>query len=441
MTEDMSDSIGGSGECARRPVFKASPWLVVTLGSLSGFAPLAIDMYLPAFPRIAAELGSTEGAVQLSLSVFLLGLAAGQMLWGSLSDYRGRRGPLLAGCALFSAASIVCAFSPTIGVLIASRFLMGLSGSAGVVLARAVVRDLFEENESARFYSMMMIIGGLAPIIAPFLGGLILKHFSWRVVFWVVAAFGAVAASAVALHVFETHPAERRCRLPVGTLFGRYARLFANPGFVVYALGAAMGSGLLFAYISESPFVFMDLHGVSPQRFSLFFAANAAGLYGAGQMNRILLRRFAARRMLAYGCVVNAAACVTLAALAATGFGGFALYAAVLFVCVASLALIFPNATAAAMQPFPHEAGTASALLGMLQYCDGRGVERACGEAPRRDGGADGGGGGGVQRGGMRHCARISAGGGRRKRHVEGSGGGGYTGAACEAAGTGSSPF
>lgn len=345
-----------------------SRWLVVTLGSLSGFAPMAIDMYLPAFPQIARDLGSSVGAVQLSLSVFLIGLAAGQILWGTLSDYLGRRGPLLVGCMAFVAASLACAHVRSAPALIAARFLMGLGGSCGVVVARAVVRDLFDERESARFYSMMMIVGGLAPIIAPFLGGLLLKYVTWRAVFWAVAAFGLLCAGAIAVHLPETHAPERRARGRSAALLGRYGRLLVDVRFIGFAMPGALASGVLFAYISGSPFVFIQFYGVSPQAYSLFFAGNAVGLYGTGQLNRWLLRGYTARQVLSAGYVINTALCLVLAALAATGFGGLAAFAGVLFLCVASLALIFPNATAATMRPFAAEAGTASALLGMIQY-------------------------------------------------------------------------
>lgn len=349
----------------------ASRWLVVTLGALSGFAPMAIDMYLPAFPQIARELGCSIGAVQLSLSVFLAGLACGQLLWGTLSDHAGRRTPLLVGCAAFAAASVLCACAASITVLILSRFLMGLGGSCGVVVARAVVRDLFDERESARFLSMMMIVGGLAPVVAPFLGGLILLHFSWRVVFAVVAGFGALSALAVARFVPETHPPERRAHSVGWALVGRYGRLLADARFLAFALPAALGSGVLFAYISGSPFVFIEHFGVSPQRYSHFFAANAVGLYATGQLNRWLLGRYAARQLLRVGYAVNVCATLMLFALAWSGWGGLWATAGALFLCLSSLALIFPNATAAAMGPFAAAAGTASALLGLLQYAIG----------------------------------------------------------------------
>jgi len=350
---------------------KASRWLVVTLGVLSAFGPVSIDMYLPAFPQITQDLRTSPGAVQLTLSVFLAGFAVGQLLWGTLSDHIGRRIPLVAGCLAFALASAAASHSHAIASLIVWRFLMGLSGSAGVVVSRAVVRDLFDETVSARFYSMMMIIGGIAPIVAPSLGGLVLHFAGWRVIFWVIAAFGVVCTVAALLDVPETLPRESRIRGHVADIVVRYARLMVNPRYIGYAFMAGLTFGELFAYISSASFVFIQVHGISPQRFGLYFGSNAIGVYCVGQVNRWLLSRFTSRQVLWRASQLNSVLALTLVVVVLTGFGGFAGLFCTLFLCVASLGLIFPNVVAAAMQPVPTEAGCASALLGMLQFTIG----------------------------------------------------------------------
>lgn len=367
MSWRQTSQVASGARVERKPV-GGSVWMIVTLGMLSAFGPVAIDMYLPAFPRIVQDLHTSMPLVQFSLSIFLIGLAVGQVFCGTLSDHLGRRWPVLIGCCMFAAAAIVCAGSRSIEALIVSRLLMGLGGSAGAVIARAVVRDLFDEHHSAQYYSLMMIIGGIAPIASPFLGGMLLAYWDWRVVFWVMAGFGLMCAIAVFVHLPETLPRERRARGHIGDVLRRYGRVLTHRQYLCHALAVGCTGGMLFAYISGSPFVFIEIFGLSPRAYSLLFAGNAVGLYAAGQVNRMLLRRFAARRILGKACVVNTAACGLLAAAALTGTGGLPVFAGVLSVCIASLALIFPNATAAAMTPFAREAGSASAMLGMLQY-------------------------------------------------------------------------
>ena len=352
---------------AQRKIVTGWP-LVVILGGLSAFSPLAIDMYVPAFPRIAALLAAPIGQVQLTLSVFLLGLAAGQLLWGTLSDRLGRRVPLILGCALFILAAMTCAWAPSIGWLIAARFLMGFGGSSGVVVSRAIARDLFEEHDAARFFSSLMIVGGIAPIIAPTLGGLLLKYFEWRAIFWVLASFGGVCLAAVAYKVPETFAPRRQAR---GGVYRSYWRVLTDSNFAVHTLACGLNSGVLFAYISGSPFIFIELYGLSPQRYGLIFGSNAIGLYLAGQTNRWLLSRFKPRQILATAGCGSALIGALLVSVTAAGQGRFWVFFPLLFCCVTSLGFVFPNATAAALQSFRTEAGSASALLGTIQFAVG----------------------------------------------------------------------
>lgn len=368
----------GSGTPGDRPIVTStlfiprtrSVWLVVILGSLSACGPLAIDMYLPAFPGIADDLGTSIASVQLTLSVFLVGLAFGQFLWGTLCDQWGRRLPMLLGGAAFVVAAVFCAMTQSIAVLIAARFLMGLGGSAGVVVSRAVVRDMFDEHESARFYSLMMIIGGLAPIVAPGLGAVLLAWWHWRAIFWVVAAFGAFCFVGVFWGVPETLPSTARAG-GVSAAAARYTSLFRDGRFVGCALATGFAYAMLFAYISGSPFLFMELYGITPQRFSLLFMTNAAGIYIMGQLNRVLLRRLSPRQILARASVLNLASCLSLFFILATGLGGFTAFFILLFILVASLGWVLPNIIAVAMKTVGAQAGSASALLGVLQFTFG----------------------------------------------------------------------
>lgn len=345
--------------------------LAWTLGVMSAFGPFAIDMYLPAFPTIAGELGTSVSAVQITLAIFLAGLALGQILWGTLSDRLGRRVPLLAGCVLFSGTAAVCAVSHHVGALIAARFFMGLGGSVGVVVSRAIVRDLFEEREAAGFYSLMMIIGGIGPIVSPFLGSLLLAQASWRAIFWTIAVIGGLSTMAAALGIPETLPRARRARGHVGDVVRGYLRIAGNRRFLGPALAIGCTSGMLFTYIANAPFLFIELFGVPAAYFGFLFATNAVGLYVGGQSNRWLLRRFSTEQLLRKGMWINVALGLLLAGAAASGVGGFPLLFAALFLCLTTLGIIFPNATALAMQPFPAEAGSASALLGVLQFALG----------------------------------------------------------------------
>jgi DHA1 family bicyclomycin/chloramphenicol resistance-like MFS transporter len=342
--------------------------LAWTLGVMSALGPFAIDMYLPAFPTIAKDLKTTIGMVQITLAIFLLGLAIGQVFWGTLSDHVGRRTPLLCGCLLFTCTAVVCATTHSIYTLIAIRFLMGLGGSAGVVVSRAIVRDLFEEKEAAGFYSLMMIIGGIGPIISPFMGSMLLTYYDWRAIFWTITVFSGLCIAAVLWNIPETLPRADRLRGHIADVFRGYGRVLANRRFLGPALAIGCTSGMLFTYITNSSFIFIELFGVPVTLFGFLFATNSIGLYIGGQSNRWLLRRFTAEQLMRKGMWINVCAALLLVGCAWTGLGGFPLLFCVLFVCLATLGVIFPNATAIAMQPFAAEAGIASALLGIFQF-------------------------------------------------------------------------
>jgi DHA1 family bicyclomycin/chloramphenicol resistance-like MFS transporter len=352
---------------------------MLLLGALSAFSPLAIDMYLPAFPEIERDLAAPEGMVPLTLSFFLAGLALGQFVIGPISDRLGRRLPLLVGCAVFATAAILCAFAPSVSWLIAARFLMGFAGAAGLVISRAVVRDLFDETVSAGVYSFIMMVTGVAPVVAPLIGGAVLAAGTWRFVFGILAVIGIACGVAVAFTLRETLPRGRRSKKSAAIVLKRSLGILTDHRFIGYALAIGCSYGALFAYIAGSPEVFIEQFRFSPQQFSLLFAGNAIGIFLAAQLNRCLLKWWEPHRILKLTAIVAALAGCLLMLEAWLGVGGFLMFYATLFVCVASLGLIFPNATAAAMVPFGAEAGAASAVLGLLQYAVGAGTGAAVG--------------------------------------------------------------
>lgn len=342
--------------------------LAVILGALTAMGPLAIDMYLPALPTIARELHASTASVQVSLAVYFIGLACGQAFYGPLSDRWGRKPALYFGLLLFSASSVGCALAQNVGALIALRFLQALGGCAPLVVPRAIVRDYFDQRGSVRMLSVLMLVMGLAPILAPLIGGQLLVNFGWRSVFWVLAAYGVFWFAIVTTFLPESLPVERRRRQRPREVLATYVRLLRDRRYFGYvATGALIFAGLL-AYISGSPFVFIELFGVPPEQYGLFFGINAIGIIIASQINRWLASRVDARDIVRYVLPVSVAAGLVLLADAYTGFGGFAGILLPLFFYIASHGFVMPNTTALAMAPHGTVAGSASALLGTVQF-------------------------------------------------------------------------
>jgi DHA1 family bicyclomycin/chloramphenicol resistance-like MFS transporter len=342
--------------------------LALILGTLAAFGPLSIDMYLPGLPSIAREFGTTTAAVQQTLAVFFVGLALGQLAYGPLADRLGRRRPLLFGCGLYAVASLGCAAAPSLGGLMALRFAQALGGSAGMVIGRSVVRDLFDERESARMYSFLVLVMGLAPITAPLIGGQLLVLFGWRAIFLVLGGFGLFCLGLVWFGLPETLPSERRNRTGLGAALRAYGGLLGDGRYMGFAVAGGLASAAMFAYISGSPFVFIELNGVPPEYFGLLFGTNALGLIAASQLNRWLLTRYTGLRILNAALGVTAASSLALLAITVAGVGGFVGLLVLLFFCIASTGMVGPNSTAAAMAPYGRRAGTASALLGATQF-------------------------------------------------------------------------
>lgn len=342
--------------------------MLCALALLSAIAPLATDMYLPGLPTMAEDLGTSATMVQLTLTTFMAGMGIGQLALGPLSDGWGRRRPLIAGTVVLATGSALCAVAPNIEVLIAARLLQGLGGGAGVVLARAVIADRARGDVAARLFGIMMIIGGVAPITAPLLGGALLGPIGWRGIFWVLAAVAVVMLCAVVTQVPETLPEDKRHGGGLRALAHNMRYAVGNPRFIGYLLTFAFGFGTLFSYISASPFVIQNIFGLSPGQFSIVFAVNAAGLVSANVVNTRLIGAYRPRTLLHFGVGVLVVSGVLL--LLRVLFGGSELWTflPLQFVAVASIGFIMGNATALAQGEVARAAGTGSALLGASQF-------------------------------------------------------------------------
>ncbi|MER5933239.1 Bcr/CflA family multidrug efflux MFS transporter [Streptomyces sp. NPDC002054] len=360
----------GSTAAARRT------GLLVTfiLGGLSALPPLSMDMYLPALPEVTTSLRSPAATIQLTLTACLAGMALGQLVIGPMSDKWGRKRPLTIGMVMYVLATAVCALAPTAELLIAFRLVQGLAGAAAIVIARAVVRDLYDGVEMARFFSTLMLISGVAPIIAPLIGGQVLRFSDWRGVFLVLAAIGAVLTVVMWRGLGETLPPERRQTGGVGAALRTMRGLLADRVFAGYTLAGGFAFATLFAYISASPFVIQEIYGASPQTFSLLFGLNSVGLIAAGQINgKLLVGRVSLDKVLAVGLAVITVAAAALLLMSTGVFGkvGLTPVAAGLFVLMSAMGVVLPNTNAQALMRTPHAAGSASALLGTSSFLVG----------------------------------------------------------------------
>ncbi|HXM53358.1 MAG TPA: multidrug effflux MFS transporter, partial [Candidatus Binatus sp.] len=293
--------------------------LFVLLGSLTAFGPLSIDMYLPALPAIARDLAASESVVQLTLTACLIGLALGQIVAGPLSDSLGRRRPLLIGVAGYVVVSLLCAIAPSAWLLVGLRLIQGLTGAAGIVIARAIVRDLYTGSAAARYFSRLILVVGLAPILAPVLGAQVLRVSTWRGIFLVLTIVTALLWLAAALGLPETLPAARRRAGSLAGTLNIFGQLIRDTPFVGYAVAAGLAFGAMFAYIAGSPFVLQGIFHVSPQTFSLIFGMNALGFVVASQINGSLVSRIRPARLLTGGLIANATAGLALLVVVVSG--------------------------------------------------------------------------------------------------------------------------
>ncbi|MEJ7766224.1 MAG: multidrug effflux MFS transporter [Chitinophagaceae bacterium] len=341
--------------------------LIFILGLLCAIGPFSIDMYLPGFPAIAANLHTTVDYVAYSLSSFFIGICTGQLICGPLLDRFGRKKPLCIGLVLYIMASIGCSLSKSVEALIAFRFLQALGGCVGMVAPNAIVRDVFPVEENAKVFSLLILILGVSPILAPTVGSYVIAAFSWPVVFIILAAVTALILLAVVFWLPESKGPDPTFSLKPGPILLGYANVVRQPQFATYAFAGATASAGLFAYLAGSPYVFMEMYGVSEKQYGLIFSAIAAGLITSSQLNNLLLRKYDSAQIIRV--VLFSQSVIGLLMVAGTSLGIINLYSTIclLFIFLSFQGFTFPNSAALAMAPFTKGAGSASALMGALQ--------------------------------------------------------------------------
>jgi DHA1 family bicyclomycin/chloramphenicol resistance-like MFS transporter len=349
-----------------------TPLLLAVLALLSSFTPLSIDMYLPALPVIAVDLRGTAGDIQLTLSAFMIAFGAGQIFYGPAGDRFGRRPVILSGLVVYILASIGCAFAAEAGQLVLLRFLQGLAACGGVVLARTMVRDLAEKDQAARAMSLMMACTSIAPMLAPLIGGQVLWFLGWRAIFWVLAAVGVVAFVFAWLRLPETLRPEYRQPLVLSSILRRFGELVRHRAFMGYAFTSTFQFSALMSFLSGSPFIFIEKYGIAPRAFGLVFGGMIVFMTLGSLLNARFAPVFGAGRILRYAVIVPAVAGPTALVLglieARYGTIGLWPFLACFAPQIATISLIGPNSMAMALQRYPHMAGTASSLMGVMQF-------------------------------------------------------------------------
>ncbi|NHO33133.1 multidrug effflux MFS transporter [Acetobacter fallax] len=349
-------------------------YLIVLLGLITAIGPVSTDMYLPAFPRLDHDLGGGPGSAQFTLATWFAGLAVGQFSCGPLSDRFGRRAPLLAGMAIYTLASVGCAMTADYRAFCLFRFLAALGGSAGSVVPRAFIRDIATGREGAKIMTQLTLIFGVAPILAPSLGGLVLAVGSWRWIFWIAVLYGILAITTIWFLLPDTLPVSRRLRLPPVAILARYVTIMREPHFVLNAMIASAGTFVMFAYLGGSPVVFEHLIGFTPQQYALFFGANAAVFIASNQVSGRLVHRVRLETLMQWGIVGTALTAGLFVLLTATGVATPAhpvLIGVLIMGVNAALGFVGANATVLAFHHHGAHAGSASALLGTMQFSIG----------------------------------------------------------------------
>lgn len=342
--------------------------LVVFLGALTALGPLSVDLYLPAMPGMAGQLDASAASVQLSLTAFVVGLALGQLVLGPWSDAVGRRMPLLVGLVAYVVGSLGCVLAPSVQVLLIARVLQSVGAAAGVVVARAVVRDLFEGPAMTRFFSSLMLVNGIAPVVAPVVGGQVLQVVSWRALFGGLAVVGVVLWVLVAVLLGESLPRDRRRSGGLAATRQAFAHLLRDGRYVRSVLVGSLGFGMMFVYIASSSFVLQDGHGLSPVQFSLVFGVNGLGIVLGGQLNSRLVGRVADEARLLAASLVVAALGASVVLAAALLDAPLAVTLVALFVAIAAMGPILANVASLAMADHGAHAGSAASLLGAAQF-------------------------------------------------------------------------
>ncbi|MFV0605443.1 MAG: multidrug effflux MFS transporter [Niabella sp.] len=344
---------------------------ILILGLLSAIGPFSIDMYLPGFPAIAKDLHSDISQVSLTLSSFFIGISVGQLLYGPILDKFGRKKPLYFGLSIYILASIGCMFAYSIEALIGLRFLQALGGCVGMVASRAIVRDLFSVEENAKIFSLLMLVIGVSPIIAPTLGGYVATHLGWRYIFLILTLIGAVILALVFFLLPESKKPDSDYSLKPKFILNRFGIVFKEPQFVTYAITGAFTAAGLYAYIAGSPHVFMEIFGASETVYGWIFAIIAGGLIVATQLNTQLLKKFTSEHIIPRAIIFQ----LLTGMLLVIGFWlqWWEVYSSVILCCIflACQGFTFPNASALALAPFTENAGSASALLGCIQMAVG----------------------------------------------------------------------
>lgn len=354
---------------ARRPT--PGVRLTLMLGSLTAFGPMAIDMYLPAMPAIAADLHTDPASAQQTMSVFLIGMALGQLLYGPISDRVGRRPPLMIGIAVFIVMSIGCAYAQTIGALIVLRFLQALGACVGQVLARAVVTDVYDRREAPRMFSLLMLVMGLAPILAPIAGGWVLAVADWQAIFLALAVFGVLVGGLVFFRLPESRSEQVAAHARTESPFQGITAVARNRHIVGYAIAGGMGTASMFTYITCVPDLLIEHYGISPEHFGWFFGINAAGLIAGSQINRHLLKRRTSHDLLKIALAIGLGLTLILLASALTGIGGLPGLLIPLFLVITCMGFVLPNGGASAMVIDLKRAGSTSAFTGSMSFALG----------------------------------------------------------------------
>jgi MFS transporter, DHA1 family, multidrug resistance protein len=342
-------------------------WIVLLLGALCVVTPFAIDMYLPAFSSIAAEFHSTTASISLSLSTYFLGFALGQLLYGPLLDRFGRKRPLYVGLIAYIICSIGCALAPTLNLFIALRFFTALGGCVAQVAAIAMVRDFFPVKESARVFSLLFLVIGTSPLLAPTVGSLLVAGLGWRWIFALLAAIAALILAATFAFLPEGHQPDATVSLRPGYMINGFWKILKTPQFIVYTLAGALSFAGLFAFVSGSPLLFMDGFHLSTKAFGLVFAGLVGGFIGGNQLNVVLLRKFHSRHIFAFALGSQAVLGTLFLAGSLAHLLSLPLMLVLLFPFLSCIGLTYPNSAALGLAPFTREAGRASALLGFLQ--------------------------------------------------------------------------
>lgn len=340
--------------------------LALLLGLITAVGPFAIDIYLPALPTLGASLHASPAAVQMSLTVFFMIIGVCQLFYGPISDVVGRKPPIYAGLVIFALGSIGCALAPTIEALIGFRAVQAFGACAGMVIPRAIVRDLYTGHEAAKLMALLMLVMSVSPILAPLAGSLVISIWSWREVFAVLAVVAIACLVMTIVQLPETHPAERRLGKTLGNAFGSYGALLRDPVFTGLSVVSGFGLATFFVFIGSAPFVYIEYFGLTPTQFSLCFALNAASFFAMSQLTARLSARFGLAPLIRWS-VMAVAAVLTSLAITTVWVDSLPLMMALLFIGFGFLGLLLPAAGVLSLEDHGAVAGSASALLGAIQ--------------------------------------------------------------------------